>query len=67
MAEDRYVHADCEGFYRRDFLKAGALGLFGLSLTDLFRLKAHGATTFQGKETATSVILVWLGRRPKPP
>ncbi len=64
MAEDRCVHTDCEGFYRRDFLKAGALGLFGLSLTDLFRLKAHGATTFQEKETATSVILVWLGGGP---
>ena len=67
MAEDRCVHTDCEGFYRRDFLKAGALGLFGFSLTDLFRLKSHGATTFQGRETATSVILVWLGGRSQPP
>lgn len=39
MAEDRCLHTDCEGFYRRDFLKAGALGLFGLSLTDLFRCR----------------------------
>jgi len=44
MAENRCIHTDCEGFYRRDFLKAGALGLFGLSLTDLFRLKAQAAT-----------------------
>ena len=64
MAENRCIHTDCEGFYRRDFLKAGALGLFGLSLTDLFRLKAHAATPRRVKETATSVILVWLGGGP---
>ncbi|MDD9972736.1 MAG: DUF1501 domain-containing protein, partial [Candidatus Poribacteria bacterium] len=64
MAENRSIHTDCEGFYRRDFLKAGALGLFGLSLTDLFRLKAQAGTTSRVKETATSVILVWLGGGP---
>ena len=71
MAKDRYTHTDCEGFYRRDFLKAGALGLFGLSLTDLFRLKAEAATAAEASVsasraagTATSVILVWLGGGP---
>ena len=69
---------DCEGFYRRDFLKAGVLGLFGLSLTDLFRLKAAASPTTQdtgarepashntteNKGTAKSVILLWLGGGP---
>ena len=71
MAENRCIHTDCEGFYRRDFLKAGALGLFGLSLTDFFRLKAHAATAAANVSTpsastgaATSVILVWLGGGP---
>ena len=71
MAKDRSIHTDCEGFYRRDFLKAGALGLFGLSLTDFFRLKAQAATaeasvsgTKTSVGTATSVILVWLGGGP---
>ena len=72
MAKDRCIHTDCEGFYRRDFLKAGALGLFGLSLTDFFRLKAYAATTAEASVsapktsdgTATSVILVWLGGGP---
>ena len=64
VAENRGIHTDCEGFYRRDFLKAGALGLFGLSLTDLFRLKAHAAAPLRVKEAATSVILVWLGGGP---
>ena len=52
---------DCEGFYRRDFLKAGALGLFGLGMADLFRLKAV-ASPADGKEgPAKSVILIWMG------
>ena len=66
MAKDRCIHTDCEGFYRRDFLKAGALGLFGLSLTDFFRLKAEASLTGSKTSvgTATSVILVWLGGGP---
>ena len=66
---------DCEGFYRRDFIKAGVLGLFGLSLTDLFRMKAaanptteaHGEAVSQplaSEGTAKSVILLWLGGGP---
>ena len=31
---------DCEGFYRRDFLKIGAAGLLGLSLPQMLRLEA---------------------------
>ncbi len=41
---DKAVHF-CDGLTRRDFLHAGALGLGGLGLTlsDLFALKASGA------------------------
>ena len=39
---DKPVHF-CDGLKRRDFLHAGALGLIGLSLSDLFALKASGA------------------------
>ena len=38
----RPVHF-CDGLRRRDFLHAGALGLIGLSLPDLFALKAAAA------------------------
>src|SRR4029079_6319875 len=31
---------DCEGFFRRDFLKLGSAGLLGLTLPDLLRLEA---------------------------
>jgi hypothetical protein len=34
----------CDGLKRRDFLHAGSLGLLGLSLGDLFTLKAAGRT-----------------------
>jgi hypothetical protein len=54
---------DCEGFHRRDFLKIGAAGLFGLSLPDLLRLEAASADTTR-KRRAEAVILVWLAGGP---
>lgn len=49
---------NCAGHSRRDFLRIGALGLCGLSLTDLFRLKAQGAASSTAPENA--VIMVYL-------
>ncbi len=34
----------CEGFSRREFLRVGGAGLFGLSLGDVFRLQALAGT-----------------------
>mgnify|MGYP001477620851 CR=1 FL=1 len=51
---------NCQGLGRRSALKAGFLGLMGLSLADLFRLRAEGAAT--NKDTA--VILLWLDGGP---
>jgi hypothetical protein len=45
---------------RRNFLQAGVLGLGGLSLADLGRLRAAGTTA--GRDT--SVILFWLSGGP---
>ena len=42
---------------RRSFLKAGAVGLTGLGLGDLLRLKAHAGSQI---ESDTAVIFVWL-------
>jgi hypothetical protein len=53
---------DCEGFGRRSFLQAGVLGLGGLGLADLIRLRAEA-----GNHTAprdTNVILFWLSGGP---
>src|SRR6266404_4488679 len=59
---ERY-RTDCEGFHRRDFLKIGAAGLFGLSLPQLLRLEAQAADA-RSKRRANSVIMVWLAGGP---
>jgi hypothetical protein len=51
---------NCQGISRRSALKAGFLGLGGLSLADLWRLRAEGAAT----QRNTSVILLWLDGGP---
>jgi uncharacterized protein (DUF1501 family) len=52
--------SDCSGMTRRNFLRAGALGLGGLSLAQLARLRAAAPTTSHD----TSVILFWLSGGP---
>jgi hypothetical protein len=57
------TRTDCDGASRRDFLKVGALGLTGLALPDLLRLRA--AAKESGKPTKnTSVVWLWLGGGP---
>jgi hypothetical protein len=57
---------DCEGFHRRDFLKIGAAGVFGLTLPQLLQLEARAASKERdGKgRKANAVILVWLAGGP---
>src|ERR1700722_19730966 len=56
---------DCEGFHRRDFLKIGSAGLFGLTLPQLLRYEAHAKEASDAKKTkANAVILVWLAGGP---
>ncbi len=52
--------ANCQGFSRRTALKAGFLGLMGLTLPDLLRLRAQGQATADDK----AVILIWLDGGP---
>lgn len=53
----------CDGRTRRDFLKAGALGMGGLMLPDLLRARASAAA--DGRPTRnTSVVWLWLGGGP---
>ncbi len=51
---------NCRGISRRSALKAGFAGLLGLSLADLFRLRAEGVARRNNK----SVILIWLDGGP---
>jgi hypothetical protein len=59
---------DCERFHRRDFLRAGVLGVAGgLSLTELFALQARAAGQAPGSSPtspAESVVLIWQGGGP---
>src|SRR5262245_33601970 len=55
--------ATCDGASRRDFLKVGALGLGGLTLADLLRLRAS-AKGAGGATKSTSVVWLWLGGGP---
>jgi Protein of unknown function (DUF1501) len=56
---------DCEGFHRRDFLKFGAGGIFGLSLPELLRLEARSEAVKGKKDRkADAVILLWLAGGP---
>jgi hypothetical protein len=50
----------CDGTTRRDFLKAGALGLGTFGLADLLRARAAAAGAGRPTRTA-SVIWLWLG------
>lgn len=53
-------HAFCDGINRREFLRAGALGLGGLTLAEVLRQNARAAATARPK----SVIYVVLGGGP---
>ncbi len=53
----------CDGVSRRRFLRAGVLGLTGLSLADMLRLRAARADTGRPVRD-TSVILIWKGGGP---
>src|SRR5262245_2832453 len=47
--------ANCDSWSRRSFLQAGAIGVGGLSLADLLRLRAEGAV--RSSAAGTSVIV----------
>ena len=50
----------CDGISRRDFLRAGGLGIGGLTLADLLRLQAEAAPAVPRKAGGKSVIMVVL-------
>src|SRR3954468_14072397 len=52
------------GASRRAFLRAGALGLSGLTLADLLRAGAEAAAAGRPAPRDLSVILVWLDGGP---
>lgn len=57
------LHTTCDGFQRRDFLKAGALGA-GLSLAGYLRLSAEEGAKVKQRATAKSAIFINLAGGP---
>jgi hypothetical protein len=59
---------DCEGFHRRDVLRAGVAGLLGMALPDALRAEALAASNSTSKPAArrpaTGVIQIWLAGGP---
>src|SRR3954465_13635714 len=53
-------HRACDGVSRRDFLRAGALGLGGITLADLLRMRAGAGVT----SSPRAVIMVCLAGGP---
>src|SRR5215475_14998908 len=51
----------CRGLSRRNFLKLGTLGLGGLTLAELLRLKAHGAVNPRTGCKAVIYVYLWGG------
>ena len=58
------TRTDCEGFHRRDVLRAGVAGLLGLSLPDALRAEALADAPTGGPKPATGVIQFWLAGGP---
>jgi len=52
-------YRNCDGLSRRDHLRIGSLGLFGLSLPAALRA-ADETRKAGGEEKKTSCILLWL-------
>jgi hypothetical protein len=59
---DRY--GSCDGLSRRNFLRVGALGLGGLTLPDLLRAQAQGASRTGKSPSSKAVIQVVLSGGP---
>lgn len=49
-------HSYCDGLSRRDFLRVGALGCGGLTLADLFRLRAQEPSSAAREQKAVIMI-----------
>ena len=56
----------CDGIRRREVLRAGSLGLFGLSLPELLRSReAQAATTVSGGKAKSCIVLFLMGGPPQ--
>ena len=57
-------HRLCDGLSRREFLRVGGLGIGGLTLADILRLRASAATRPQTATAGKAIIMVYLNGGP---
>lgn len=57
------TYTECDGTSRRNFLRAGVLGVGGISLAELLAARAQAAEAGQSVKS-TSVVWLWLGGGP---
>lgn len=55
---------NCEGMTRRDLLRVGSIGLFGLTLPALLRAEAQARESTGRAPSDVNVILIWLDGGP---
>jgi hypothetical protein len=60
----RSVQANCSGVSRRALLRAGFLGIAGMSLADVLRLRAAASTPHAPPGDDLSIIVIWLDGGP---
>ena len=60
----RGAHQNCEGITRRDFVKVGGLGIFGLALPQFLQMRAAVAAAGGTSPKADACILLWLSGGP---
>ena len=56
-------HTDCDGISRRDLLRVGGLGAFGLTLPGILQAEARGETLGKKKKEMSCIVL-WMGGGP---
>jgi len=65
LAFDHHSSPLCDGISRRDWLRVGGLGAFGLSLPTLLEARAKAATDVKAKPAKSVILLFLLGAPPQ--
>jgi uncharacterized protein (DUF1501 family) len=64
LGGNKQSRSNCEGVNRRDFLRVGGVGLFGLSLPSVLAASAAAEPTPASPRKEPNVILIWLDGGP---
>src|SRR5688572_33413109 len=57
-------HYLCSGLTRRDVLRVGSMGLFGLTLADMFELRSAAAAAGRPRRAARNLVMIHMSGGP---